>query len=46
MSKAIETIAHKLVTARYNNKFIPKISKSLIQNPKTAAAICRKVELG
>jgi 2-keto-4-pentenoate hydratase len=44
MSKAIETIAHKLVTARYNNKFIPKISKSLIQNPKTAAAICRKVE--
>ncbi len=39
MSKAIETIAHKLVTARYNNKFIPKISKTLIQNPKTPVVI-------
>jgi 2-keto-4-pentenoate hydratase len=44
MNKKIENIGKKISEARYNKKFIPKISKSILENVNTATMICRNAE--
>ena len=45
MKTNLQNISKKLAHARYNRKFLPKISKSLISNPNIAAQICRHAEM-
>ena len=45
MKTNLQNISKKLAHARYNRKFLPKISESLISNPNIAALICRHAEM-
>lgn len=45
MKTNLQNISKKLAHARYNRKFLPKISESLISNPNIAAQICRHAEM-
>jgi 2-keto-4-pentenoate hydratase len=42
--KKLENISKKLANARYNKKFVSKISKKILSNVKLATAICRSAE--
>ena len=45
MNKKIEILGDKIADARFKRKFLPKISKSLINNPNVATQICRHAEM-
>jgi 2-keto-4-pentenoate hydratase len=42
--KKLENISKELANARYNKKFVSKISKKILNNVKLATAICRNAE--
>jgi 2-keto-4-pentenoate hydratase len=42
--KKLENISKELANARYNKKFVSKISKKILNNVKLATAICRSAE--
>ncbi len=42
--KKLENISKGLANARYNKKFVSKISKKILNNVKLATAICRSAE--
>ena len=44
MNKKIENISIKLAKSRFKNKFITRIPKGVINNIKSATAICRNAE--
>ncbi|NBP31614.1 MAG: hypothetical protein EBV18_04240, partial [Proteobacteria bacterium] len=45
MSNKIKILGDKIAEARFKGKFLPKISKSLINNPNIAAQVCRHAEM-
>ena len=45
MNNKIRILGDKIAEARFKRKFLPKISKSLINNPNIAAQICRHAEM-
>jgi hypothetical protein len=44
LNKKIENISIKLAKSRFKNKFITRIPKGVINNIKSATAICRNAE--
>ena len=45
MNNKIKILGDKIAEARFKRKFLPKISKSLINNPNIAAQICKHAEM-